>query len=85
MFGNTIAYEKFMGRWSRLVVLVLVDFAQIPDSKTQVHEVVRAFQSLAALAPSKEAYRRTPHGKPIGCRRSFRSTKPPRILQARKT
>lgn len=31
MFGNAEAYERFMGRWSRLAAPLLVDFAGIPD------------------------------------------------------
>ena len=32
MFSNAESYERFMGRWSRLVAPLLVDFANIPDS-----------------------------------------------------
>ena len=31
MFGNAEAYERFMGRWSRLAAPLLVDFAGIPN------------------------------------------------------
>jgi len=31
MFGNAEAYERFMGRWSRLLAPLLVDFADLPD------------------------------------------------------
>jgi len=31
MFGNAEAYDRFMGRWSRVVAPVLVDFAGVPD------------------------------------------------------
>jgi SAM-dependent methyltransferase len=31
MFGNAEAYERFMGRWSRLVAPSLVDFTDVPD------------------------------------------------------
>lgn len=31
MFGNAEAYERFMGRWSRLVAPSLVDFSSLPD------------------------------------------------------
>ena len=31
MFNNAESYERFMGRWSRLVAPLLVDFAGIPD------------------------------------------------------
>src|SRR5580698_9218147 len=32
MFGDAEAYERFMGRWSRLMAAPLVAFADIPDS-----------------------------------------------------
>ncbi|MGH9674111.1 MAG: class I SAM-dependent methyltransferase [Bryobacteraceae bacterium] len=32
MFSNAQAYERFMGRWSRPVAPLLVDFAAVPDS-----------------------------------------------------
>jgi SAM-dependent methyltransferase len=32
MFADAEAYERFMGRWSRLVAPLLVDFAALPDS-----------------------------------------------------
>lgn len=32
MFSNAFAYERFMGRWSRLVAPLLVDFAGAPES-----------------------------------------------------
>jgi len=31
MFGDAEAYERFMGRWSRMVAPLLVDFAGFPD------------------------------------------------------
>lgn len=31
MFANAEAYERFMGRWSRMVAPQLVDFADLPD------------------------------------------------------
>ena len=31
MFGDAEAYERFMGRWSRLLVPQLVDFTDVPD------------------------------------------------------
>jgi ubiquinone/menaquinone biosynthesis C-methylase UbiE len=31
MFGNAEAYERFMGRWSRLVAPRLVDFTELPE------------------------------------------------------
>ena len=32
MFGDAVAYERFMGRWSRLLAPLLVDFTGVPDS-----------------------------------------------------
>jgi SAM-dependent methyltransferase len=32
MFGNAEAYERFMGRWSRAVAPLLVDFTDVPDT-----------------------------------------------------
>lgn len=32
MFGDAEAYERFMGRWSRLLAPLLVDFAKLPDT-----------------------------------------------------
>src|SRR5690242_14442316 len=32
MFGDAEAYERFMGRWSRLLAPLLADFTGIPDS-----------------------------------------------------
>jgi SAM-dependent methyltransferase len=32
MFSDTEAYERFMGRWSRLLAPLLVNFTEIPDS-----------------------------------------------------
>src|SRR5262245_24743177 len=31
MFGNAEAYERFMGRWSRLLAARFVDFAGLPE------------------------------------------------------
>jgi ubiquinone/menaquinone biosynthesis C-methylase UbiE len=31
MFANAEHYERFMGRWSRLIAARLVDFASVPD------------------------------------------------------
>lgn len=31
MFANADAYERFMGRWSRLLAPLLVDFTDVPD------------------------------------------------------
>jgi ubiquinone/menaquinone biosynthesis C-methylase UbiE len=32
MFGNAAAYERFMGRWSRRIAPLLVEFAQLPST-----------------------------------------------------
>jgi SAM-dependent methyltransferase len=32
MFGNAEAYERFMGRWSRLVAPLMVEFAGVPET-----------------------------------------------------
>ena len=32
MFGNAQAYERFMGRWSRQIAPLLVDFAAVADT-----------------------------------------------------
>jgi SAM-dependent methyltransferase len=32
MFGNAEAYDRFMGRWSRLVAPLLVDFGNVPET-----------------------------------------------------
>jgi ubiquinone/menaquinone biosynthesis C-methylase UbiE len=32
MFGDAEAYERFMGRWSRLAAPLLVDFTDVPES-----------------------------------------------------
>jgi ubiquinone/menaquinone biosynthesis C-methylase UbiE len=34
MFGDAEAYERFMGRWSRLVAPRLVDFTDLPERGT---------------------------------------------------
>jgi SAM-dependent methyltransferase len=31
MFGDAEAYERFMGRWSRIVAPLLIDFTDLPD------------------------------------------------------
>jgi SAM-dependent methyltransferase len=32
MFGNAEAYDRFMGRWSRLIAPLLVDFGNVPET-----------------------------------------------------
>ena len=46
MFADAEAYERFMGRWSRLVAPLLVDFSQLPDDG-QVLDVGSGTGSLA--------------------------------------
>jgi SAM-dependent methyltransferase len=53
MFGNAEAYERFMGRWSRLVAPLLVDFTALPE-RGQVLDVGSGTGSLAfAIAERK--------------------------------
>ena len=53
MFGNAEAYERFMGRWSRLVAPLLVDFTDLPD-RGRVLDVGSGTGSLAfAIAERK--------------------------------
>ncbi len=46
MFANAEAYERFMGRWSRLIAPLLVDFTNVPDGG-QVLDVGSGIGSLA--------------------------------------
>lgn len=53
MFGNAEGYERFMGRWSRVVAPLLVDFAGVPESG-RVLDVGSGTGSLAfAVAEAK--------------------------------
>src|SRR3982751_5409116 len=53
MFGDAEAYERFMGRWSRLVAPLLVEFSHIPDGG-RVLDVGSGTGSLAfAIAAAK--------------------------------
>jgi ubiquinone/menaquinone biosynthesis C-methylase UbiE len=46
MFADAEAYERYMGRWSRLVAPRLVDFADVPD-RCKVLDVGSGAGSLA--------------------------------------
>jgi SAM-dependent methyltransferase len=46
MFSNAEAYERFMGRWSRLVAPLLIEFANVPDDA----QVLDAGSGTGALA-----------------------------------
>ena len=53
MFADAEAYERFMGRWSRLVAPQLVDFTDVPD-RGQLLDVGSGTGALAfALAERK--------------------------------
>ena len=53
MFGNAEAYERFMGRWSRLLAPLLVNFAELPDTG-RVLDIGSGTGSLSfAIAQSK--------------------------------
>src|SRR5262245_51665402 len=66
MFRNAEAYERFMGRWSRLVAARLIDFANLPDEGNVLDigsgtgslsfEIVRrsAAARVIGIDPSKE-------------------------------
>ena len=41
MFADAAAYERFMGRWSRLLAPLLVDFTGVPDTGQRARDVVR--------------------------------------------
>jgi SAM-dependent methyltransferase len=60
MFANAEAYERFMGRWSRLLAPLLLEFANIPDG-ARVLEVGSGTGSL-----SLEIAARLPHSHILG-------------------
>jgi SAM-dependent methyltransferase len=83
MFGNAEAYERFMGRWSRLVAPLLVDFTDVPD-RARVLDVGSGTGSLAfaiaerkprshvlGIDPSKEYVAYANSRNPIPDRASF--------------
>jgi SAM-dependent methyltransferase len=54
MFANAEAYEQFMGRWSRLVAPLLVDFTGVPSSG-DVLDVGSGTGSLAFVIAQRKA------------------------------
>ena len=54
MFANAEAYERFMGRWSRLVAPLLADFTSVPNSG-QVLDVGSGTGSLAFVIAQQKA------------------------------
>ena len=57
MFADAEAYERFMGRWSRLMAPLLVDFARLPAAGT-ILDVGSGTGSLAmAIAQRSPGYR----------------------------
>lgn len=53
MFADAKAYERFMGRWSRLIAPALVDFAEIPDA-ARVIDIGSGTGSLASAIARKQ-------------------------------
>lgn len=54
MFGNAEAYDRFMGRWSRLVAPLFVDFTDLPDRAGRLLDVGSGTGSLtSAIAERK--------------------------------
>lgn len=53
MFGNAEAYERFMGRWSRKVAPLLVDFAGIVGLTPKVLDIGSGTGALAAAVAQK--------------------------------
>ena len=54
MFADAEAYDQFMGRWSRLVALRLVDFTDIPESG-RILDVGSGTGSLAFAIAARQA------------------------------
>ena len=60
MFGDAEAYERFMGRWSRLVAPRLVDFTGVPN-RGRMLDVGSGTGSLAQAIAEREV-----HGRVVG-------------------
>ncbi|HME98366.1 MAG TPA: methyltransferase domain-containing protein [Terriglobia bacterium] len=56
MFGNAEAYDRFMGRWSRVLAPLLVDFAGVPDAG-RVLEIGSGIGTLAFEIAKRETGR----------------------------
>lgn len=59
MFADAKAYERFMGRWSRLVAPALVDFTEVPDAGRVVDIGSGTGSLAAAIAQTNERARVT--------------------------
>jgi len=57
MFGNAVAYDRFMARWSRLVAPLLIDFADVPN-EGPVLDVGSAIGTLAFEMATRNTTRR---------------------------
>jgi SAM-dependent methyltransferase len=55
MFGNAQAYERFMGRWSRMVAPLLVEFTDVPDAG-QILDVGSGTGALAFAIAERKAH-----------------------------
>src|ERR1051325_5988236 len=60
MFGDAEAYERFMGRWSRLIAPRFVDFTDIPD-RGRILDVGSGTGSLARVIAERK-----PHAGVVG-------------------
>ena len=55
MFADAEAYERFMGRWSRLVAPLLVEFADVPETG-RVLDVGSGTGSLACAIATRKIH-----------------------------
>src|SRR5689334_18651797 len=53
MFANAESYDRFMGRWSRLVAAELLDFADVPD-KGQLLDIGSGAGALSFLVVQRK-------------------------------